>query len=473
MLSMILKAPVKTGLEFRPTYGCLINSIFPPVFLLVIALIWMSVATAIEDAAFLAEVNRVGEIYKRVEESPETIHLLKIGRKSEVNKHLQDLVPSNNKTVYDYFIVANMLYRADPRVSDEYIKIAASLSPNNPFILYEQAIHEHRSGNCQSALPLYKRAAHLLKRTPAVLWAYVTHCELVVGHYKDAVDAWKKVDFREHHTEIEKGMYEIFSTYDPDMERERLVNSILAGRTDGVCRLVKLDKNWESDWWNVIEKSDFLAEDTALLKAKSLENQKMKSVVSMCLEASNLSDALFLKYVNAQGFWGDHAKLPEDTSATYTLISQLIQRKIATPKEILEHFESQLQQRHLGMPKDQPTLDLLAYLYSQTQQSDRLKQLDLYGWKTLNLETYAESFIQQTAPTTMEYQNLVAAAAQDFPNSVAFQVANLHSHQKDKDRKIFLMRFVAAQFANVKNHLVATYRLNDYMASLVFEVDSK
>jgi len=99
-------------------------------------LLWLPSTHAAEDTTFTSEIQMVGEKYKSLANSPESVLLMKEGKKSEVNARLKTLVPDKNKTAADYFILSNMLYRADISASNSYIKMADELSPENPFILF-------------------------------------------------------------------------------------------------------------------------------------------------------------------------------------------------------------------------------------------------------------------------------------------------------------------------------------------------
>jgi len=437
-------------------------------------LLWLPSTHAAEDTTFTSEIQMVGEKYKSLANSPESVLLMKEGKKSEVNARLKTLVPDKNKTAADYFILSNMLYRADISASNSYIKMADELSPENPFILFERAIREHRAGNCKAALPIYEKISTMSKemRSSIKLWGYVTHCRLVIGDHLGAIESWRKVDFRNHHTAIEKSMYDIFSSNDPDSEREKLIKSISTGSADGACELIKLDKNWERDWWNVKENEEYLAHDIVFLKNLAKTNTKINLAIGLCVDALVLNDTGFRKYIAASDYWGNKFLLPDDSTATYMLISQLVRREIATPTEILAHYEDQLVKRHTVDPKNQRTLDVLAFLYSQNKVSDKLKGIDTYGWKNLKLQKYAESYIHGIPKTDPEYQQVVEAAAFDFPNSVTIQGANLALHIQSKNNPVFLMKYVAAQFSDVKNNWLGPYRLSDFMASLEFEVDA-
>jgi hypothetical protein len=76
------------------------------------------------------------------------------GRVSESNQSLRRLVPDQDKTFYDYFILGNMLFEADWQNSYEYMKRAEALQPDNPLLLLERGMHEHRAQNYVQATSL-------------------------------------------------------------------------------------------------------------------------------------------------------------------------------------------------------------------------------------------------------------------------------------------------------------------------------
>ncbi|MCC8620812.1 hypothetical protein [Xanthomonas vesicatoria] len=432
------------------------------------ALIWIGPAHSATQEDFTSCVGDVAAAYERLTRSPESQLLIEQGRKSQVNARLKALVPDNEKTAIDYFVLSNMLYRSDIPASDAYMKAAEKALPGNPLVLFERAMHEHRAGHCAVALPLYERASLSFdgRRRPATLWAYVTHCRLVLGDAAGALSAWEKVNFREHHTAIEKAMYEIFSKANPDAEREQLIQSIATGDAGDACKLIKLDKNWEIDWWNTKEQSEFLKYDIALIDDLAKRNNKINLTAGICIQAVALEDLAFRNYVSSAGYWGNGFALPEDPAATYTLISELNKRKLATPAEILERYGALLEGRHQQAPDDRSTLDLLAFLYSANGRKEKLKRLDLYGWKTLHIQDYALSYVKGLAETDPDYQRVVAEAARDFPDSTELQRLNLALHSASSDRLTYLMRYVASQFPNVAEHLTGPYRLSDFMAAL-------
>lgn len=376
-------------------------------------------SSAEETINFMYEINKASEKYHNLTKSTEFEELILKGRKSIANKRLKTLVPDADKTAFDYFILANMLFKSEPEASYSLMKTANVLMPENPYILFELAMHEHRSGNCKAAIPFYEKASkQFQKHQNKKIWVYITHCRLMLGDYKQALESWGKVNFSEHHISIEKSMYDIFSNKDLDIEREKMINSIMTGSAKQVCELIELDKNWEIDWWNVKIKKEFLEYDTELLKTLSKNNKSIESASELCLHGISLNDREFINFASQSGYWGATYKLPEVPATSFILIRELVKRKIATPEEILIRYEDQLVSNHRAFPDDIRTLNLLAYLYDATKNYEKLKKIDLHGWKNLKLQKYAESYVSRIPNNSLEYKSALEIASKDFPNSV-------------------------------------------------------
>jgi len=430
--------------------------------------------SADEITTFLSENQKIANQYKALINSPESIKLIDEGKKSEVNSRLKALVPNNKKTVHDYFIISNMLYRADPESSYQYIKKANQLMPDNPYILMELGMHKHRTGDCTTALPLYEKVGNLFKNKIAPnLWGYIAHCRLVTGDYSGALEAWTKADFKNHHIDIEKSMYEIFSKYDPDIEREKLITNITNGSSAEVCELIELDNNWEIDWWNIKKHQKYLDHDINLIKNLAIDNHRINSAWTAYVNSLNLSNQEFREFLKKTGYWEPNYLLPEEPTSIYVIIRELKKREIATPVEILEHYENQLIEQKIKYPDSKRILDLLAYLYSATNNAEKLKKIDEYGWKTLKIQKYAESYIYNINKNSSEYKKTIEDAALDFPNSIKIQRTNLVLNSKTEKKLPSLAKFVAAQFANVSDHITGPDRLNNFMWSLESELQNQ
>lgn len=424
--------------------------------------------------AFMAAVQRRSERYQALADDRTSRELVLSGRKSEVNARLIALVADNSKTAVDYYVLGNMLYQADPVASDALMKRAEAALPHNPYIAFERGMHEHRAGHCAEALKYYDQFRQSkVDADQAVSWAYATHCHLVLGDYAQAAAAWKQADFAQRHTQIETALYDIFSSSNPDHEREQLLSKVASASTDALCELLELDRNWETDAWNIGVKADFLAHDSKIAATAAADHPGDQSTIDLCIDASNLSDQAFTSKLAAAGFWGHRNLLPDSPTLTYIIVRELVRRKVAEPAEVLDKYGAQLVQRLQAKADDRRTLDLLAYLYSNTANSTLLRAIDQAGWKKFHLQRFAESYLLGKSPDDPDFAAELALALGDFPNSALLAGIKLRESKGSKLERIYLMRFVATQFAEAARNVRSQYRLNDFMGSLAHEMATR
>ena len=139
--------------------------------------------------------------------------------------------------------------------------------------------------------------------------------------------------------------------------------------------------------------------------------------------------------------------------------------KTMSPQQFLDQFESQIIQYSEQHPNDKRYYDVLAFLYSKTNNAESLKAVDLYGWKELSLEHYASSYVVRLNPKSEEFQRALNEALNDFPASPTLNEIHSLSLQPQY-RKYAMAKFVATKFENLKTQSKSKYRLDDYMASL-------
>jgi hypothetical protein len=426
-------------------------------------------AYAFDAEEFYATVAEAGVKYQTLTATVEMRRLDVEGRLSESNQRLLRLVPDQDKTFHDYFILGNMLSKLDWQTSYEYMKRAETMEPENPLLMLERGMHEHRAQNYALARAYYERFHNSQAgKDHAVSWAYLTHTYLMTGQTNAALEAWGPAQFGRNHTAIEKGMYTIFSNSQQPHDRHRLIADINAGHSNKLCDLWLLDSNWEIDWCNKKAKDRYLEFDSQLaqqvLKRGSIEAEYFV----FCSEAADLSDADYLAELKRLGILDGKKRLPESPALVYAILQKLIANDLMSASEFLGIFESQLLDFANRNPHDRQYFDVLAFLYADTEDFELLRVVDLHGWRTLNIENFAASYIADLDPKSASYAKLLDAALTDFPNSVTLNKFRLEGSEGSSETAV--VRFVAAQFANVKNNWSGPYRLNDYMLSLKHEI---
>lgn len=428
-------------------------------------------ALAFDAEVFEAEVEHRARAYDAIARQDAVAGRLTAGDLDGFHARLISSVPDADKSLYDYFVLGNLLFAEAREQSYEYMRKAESLEPNNPFVIYERGIHEHRQGNCVAAIDYYRRLhEHYPEFSNPVSWAYRTHCALRTGQLEEAANAWRQADFGRHHTAIEKGMYAIFSESRPQSTRQSLISRIEAGEHQALCDLLHLDRNWEVDWWNRATKIDYLDADLARAEEILAAGTPARHEIQLCIDSPELSDSEFLVALTNGGFWGEDAVLPASGALIHELALRLTSNHTATPEQILERFGEDMWQRFVAGDVEQKFLEVLGFLYSATGDAARLRSVDEYGWRQLKLERFAASYILGADPTSPEYARLLDEALVDFPNSVMLNKLEMARVAHGPDRERVILAYVASEFANVKENWKGPYRLHDFMASLEHEL---
>ncbi|WP_144395074.1 tetratricopeptide repeat protein [Pleionea sediminis] len=434
-------------------------------------ILFLSVGShAFDVEAFKNGMSKQGGVYNDFTSQKEITILFTEGRVSESNKRLKALIPDSKKTIYDYFILGNMLFQSDFDASYKLMLEAEKKEPENPYVMFERGIHEHRLGNYSLALAYYEkfRESNIFNDNPIVS-AYMTHAYLLTDQAEKAFSSWEEADFGRNHTSIEKAMYPIFSDQNQEKRRELLISEIKAGEKLKLCDLYQLDSEWEIDWWNYRPKKEYLKYDVDLA-SEILENDSLnEKYFSLCSSNENIDDQAYVERLREIGLFKKNARLPESSTLIYEVLKKLISSKSMKPAEFLERYEGQLVKFTKRHPADRKYFDVLAFLYANVGDQEKLKEIDRYGWKELKIEKYALSFLAGIEPQSAEFKTFLLEALKDFPLNASLNQYRLAIEVKNKEEA--LLKFVASQFANVKNNWSGPYRLNDYMASLRYELD--
>jgi hypothetical protein len=445
------------------------------VFLLAVvtfALTLSNSAYADREQKFDAGVEQYSRLYGDLATQDSVKQLLVEGDVDAYFDELVRRVPDEDKVFYDYFVLANLLFEEERERSYAYMKKAEELQPDNPYVLYERGIHEHRRSNCVDAARYY-RAFHStdVGRDNPVSWAYLTHCALQLGNTDEAVSAWSNSDFSSYHTSIEKGMYVVFSNNKPNKARQALITRIEAGEHQILCDLIEFDANWEIDWWNSVSKESYVLFDHDLANRVLKTGSRDAKIFDFCNTAADMTDDEFVAGLFELKIWGDFNMLPQSSVLVYEIARRMSANGLASPEQLLEAFGSQLEKVIAENSRDRKFVDVLGFLYSATDNAAGLHEIDGYGWHELNIEKFAGSYLLGVDPKGDDYDRLLEQALDDFPDSTLLNKLRMAKVAAGSERDNAMARYVASEFANVRNNWSGPYRLNDYVASLAHELN--
>jgi hypothetical protein len=419
-----------------------------PLLALVAALILSPAAQA--SASFETQVWLSGARYVERTHHPDFVEAGGSGHASRQVEMLLGVVDESHRTAADWFGLGNMLYTLDVTRSDEAIRRAEALAPDEPLIALERAMHEHRAGHCQQALPYYARFhASQVGAKHSVSWALATECDLVVGDWPAAVDAWRHVDWSGKHIAIEEGMRDVHSTWDLAVQRERFADAAAAGSVDAACELMEIDAFGDVEWRNHGASRASLAHDADMARAAVKDDAARLADVELCAAgATTLAPADFPLRVHVSRHGATDHPLPDSPRLAYTIARGLISANASTPAQVLDDWGPALEARRAAHPEDVVTLDLLAYLYASTKEHTKLAAIDEAGWKHLHLRRYAESWMLGRLRESAVIDADLSRALAEFPDSAVLHEVAVQRTQDPAARRLALMRAVAARFAN-------------------------
>lgn len=445
-----------------------------PALALAAAVVVGAPARAAGDADFDSEMRTAAQRYGARAAQDDAKRALLEGHLSQANAMLKQLVPDERKTAADWFVLGNMLYRADIAYSDAAMKKAEALRPDEPRIWMERAMDEQRAHHCAAAVAYFDRL-HALPQWDKheTSWAYSTQCKAALGDAKGALADWSHVDFGRHHVGIEEAMYEIFSTTDPKRDREALLDAAARGDKAAWCELMELERNWERNWWNKARATPLIEQDTPGARAALKADAPALAEFELCHDGAMLADAEFLEHLRAGGVWGEQKKLPASPRLAYMAARTLTATHTATPQDILDAWGEALAKRQAAAPTDRTTLELLAFLYVQVHDRERLAAMDLQGWKTLHLRPFAESYVAGRIIANQPVDDELAQAFAEFPDSDILGQMRVHLAKDDAAKRRALPAWVAAAFANVAAPHDGFSGLNGYMRLLAEGTSAK
>jgi len=190
-----------------------------------------------------------------------------------------------------------------------------------------------------------------------------------------------------------------------------------------------------------------------------------------CSTAEDMTDDEFVAGLAELQIWGESNAMPQSPVLVYEIARRMSANGLASPEQLLEAFGSQLENVIAEKSRDHKFVDVLGFLYSATDNAAGLHEIDGYGWHELSIEKFAGSYLLGVDPTGDDYNQLLEQALDDFPDSTLLNKLRMAQAAAGSERDSAMARYVASEFANVKNNWSGPYRLNDYVASLAHELN--
>jgi hypothetical protein len=425
---------------------------------------------AFDILEYFPDFNEKDEVYAKLQKKGVEENYGEKGKIDELNSMIVNAVNDKEKTASDYFILGNMFFASDLPLSISFMKKAEKLSKNNPAIIYERAIQEHMRKNCNKAVVYYDKFFKTdMGKDHEIAHARATDCYLRTKKYSQAIDSWIKANHPRNHIAIDNAIYEMFGGEPYYSKRNKILNKIIKNNNTSLFpKLIDMDLAWEIDWWNIDTNEEHLAHDLKLAKKMLKPSDYEKIEMIQHLAKNDLSKDVMLKKLNEMGIWSKSSELPKSPILMYKLFYYLTSNEIVTASELSDRFELELKRRVLNDNEHTKNLDILAFIYSQTDKN-KLKKIDKIGWKKYQLDNYALSFLLAEEDES-KYKKTLIKIAKDFPYN-PFIAKERFLLNTDPSKKTDLMaNMVIGEFPNVKK-ILDTYQLKGYIYGLAKQIN--
>jgi hypothetical protein len=358
---------------------------------LILCGVFIALARGADDS--MPEVIQQAQAWMEAHNAPfeRAANFVQSGDTKAGNQVLLDLAQEQQHSPIADFVIGNMLYGSLPSESYRLHARAFAAYPKEPVVALEMAMEHHRNHEYEKAIPEYRLALGTGGEPHAALLA---DCLVRTGKYAEAYAAWKQAGHPHNHTGIDFAICEIYGPLLPVQRRGDLLAAIKAGKTDELPKLVRLDVNFDTDWWNAEVNNEALDADLAmaakLLGRDSADCLALSTYAALARDDAKDAAAIRTALTKAKLVLGPGAVLPRD-SFLARLLTELVVRHDAAPSAgIWAAHETELRKRIAA--KDHHALHLAAMLASEAK-NPAVAEFDRIGWKEWSDSEFAASYV--------------------------------------------------------------------------------
>jgi len=177
--------------------------------------------------------------------------------------------PEATRTPAESFLLGNLLFEVDRKQSYALHRAAAKAEPQNPAVVWEWGLEQHRAGEFAGALAAYQIFSRARPRS-AASYALQADCLLRLGRVDEAVAAWGKSETAPDGSleAMESLVCAVHREPAPFKRRADLLAKATRDRDAGAAAdLIALDCDFPRDWWNGGPQKTYLAHDAAAVAA--------------------------------------------------------------------------------------------------------------------------------------------------------------------------------------------------------------
>ena len=366
-----------------------------------------------------------------------------------------------------YFTISNSTWTIFPDDSFRWMKIAEEKSRQHPLVMLELAMHYMRQEKCSEA----NQAWSIIEKTGDLkdhLRYLAAYCHIKTGNDAEAIKFLKNPTgslrkLGDTLGEIWDPSYPLarFSKQYQQVNQlngialEKFISEMMVGSADNATHsmlknaLLQLEKKAAKDdvfnhqaqcmskWFLLPEENDAYqyGKNEEIRRKKSSELKTMLPQCRLLVEKGSM---------------------PKDNDIARLLLQRMIDLELATPKQLLLRFESELKARANSTNGDLGALEILAALQVRAEDRKGLAESDELGWKRYRSSRFASSRVvgviialepdksnsSQEKMHTLDANTsaMLTQAVSDFPNEVLLLSLQLKHQTLDKKQRLDALR---------------------------------
>lgn len=403
--------------------------------------------------------------------------LIKARRFGEAREVWLGVVPDEEKTGIDYFLLGNTFFESWPEKSLEFHRKAAELLPDEVDVRLEVAMALHRNRKFAEAIAPYEtylNSSAAKRRGPSTYAALLADCLVRSGDFKKACDTWESVPFRSYRIGIAHSCYAIHGPVGPHQRHFNLLTKARTKDLDAAVRVILLDTQWDSSWWDFEVNRDFLKADmeefAALFPPDDPRMRLTSAIADHHAREKPDPNAFQAALARSNLLLGDKPSLPAHGLLVSHAVGILIEEKLATAEDLLKaHAESF--RKEFDRPAHEMDLELAtvwAALLTATDKNEELQEFDERIWRKTGSVRFAADYLRLlTTEGKDEDDPDVAAILKRYPTdrvvtSVALSLAAAQKRRLTEP----LAAAISAEFESLTPNPLSGTRTADRLNAL-------
>ncbi len=363
---------------------------------------------------------------------------MKSGDLNGANEKLLAAFPASTRTPAQSFLLGNVLFEMDRTRSYALHRAAALAEPENPAVVWEWALEQHRAGEYLPALESYQKFS---KARPdnAAPYALQADCLIRLNRINEAVEAWRKSELAPNGSveQMEELICSVHREPTPHQRRAKLLaKAIQKQDVNAAYDLIALDCDFPRDWWNSGPYKSYLSHDLPAVKAalKLPDDDMCNRTISCAAECATADEedaAGIKKILTKYRLLIDAPRTIPTNGALLSLILNAAVEAKAIDETVLHSQIAPLVLEQARKGKDKEMWNAALFAAPAGHSENQLK-LEREGWQATGDVRFAAGvlLIKKESGQLTSNDTELKAALKQFPESgliqrVSYEVAKV------------------------------------------------